>query len=300
MAYKYVPWAAGVDGLKISTKGVLMVLTDCAFIARDEKTGKELGYGLVTLKRATIAEKCGWAKQSVKSLDRELDILEERRLIRRRRNKNPETNHRTPSDIHVLWKPWGDRTEDEGIAEDDAEPMVTSTPQGQTTTGVNNRPPRSNDHRGYGQTTTGGYGQTTTKEQGSSNKVLSRVSGEALTAASFLSEEMRAWAQENHPHVNVDQATEKYVAWYSGKTTSRKSWEKWIAQEKTPKPSAPARDPLLDVLASYMRQRDDALAAEDAKGAEHWGKRVTETSERIKANSSSSKPQRLPEYIRNS
>lgn len=215
MAYKYVPWAAGVDGLKISTKGVLMVLTDCAFIARDEKTGKELGYGLVTLKRATIAEKCGWAKQSVKSLDRELDILEERRLIRRRRNKNPETNHRTPSDIHVLWKPWGDRTEDEGIAEDDAEPMVTSTPQGQTTTGVNNRPLGSNDHRGYGQTTIGGYGQTTTMKQGSSNKVLNTVPGEDE------SDSFEEWIDlfPSSKRKNLREARAKYAETINGGTT---------------------------------------------------------------------------------
>ena len=130
-------------------------------------------------------------------------------------------------------------------------------------------------------------------------KISSRREAPA-TATFSITDQMRSWAQENHPHVNVDHATAKYIAHYADKTPSRKSWEKWIAREKTPKPSAPARDPLLDVLASYMRQRDDALAAEDAKGAEHWGKRVTETSERIKANSSSSKPQRLPEYIRNS
>lgn len=130
-------------------------------------------------------------------------------------------------------------------------------------------------------------------------KISSRREAPA-TATFSITDQMRSWAEENHPHVNVDHATEKYLAYYADKTTSRKSWEAWIAREKTPKPSAPARDPLLDVLASYMRQRDDALAAEDAKGAEHWGKRVTETSERIKANSSSSKPQRLPEYIRNS
>ena len=45
---------------------------------------------------------------------------------------------------------------------------------------------------------------------------------------------MRSWAEENHPHVNVDQATEKYIAYYADKTTSRQSWEKWIAREKTP------------------------------------------------------------------
>src|SRR5699024_8781755 len=129
---------------------------------------------------------------------------------------------------------------------------------------------------------------------------ISRRRGAPATATFSITDQMRSWAEENHPHVNVDHATEKYLAYYADKTPSRKSWEAWIAREKTPKPSAPARDPLLDVLASYMRQRDDALAAEDAKGAEHWGKRVTETSERIKANSSSSKPQRLPEYIRNS
>ena len=49
---------------------------------------------------------------------------------------------------------------------------------------------------------------------------------------------MRSWAQENHPHVNVDQATEKYIAYYADKTTSRKSWEKWIAREKAPVLSA--------------------------------------------------------------
>lgn len=298
MAYKYVPWAARVDGLKPTTKCVLMILTEAAFIAVDKKTKKELGYGVVTLPRKEIATRCGWSKSSVNSLDRETDILEELGLIKIRRNKNPETGFRAPSEIRVMWKPWGDRAKDDG-AEEAPEPTVPSTPQGQMTIGVDLEPLGQNDHRGGGRTTIG-LGQNDHKETGSykgSNKV---VGASPPTAASFLSEKMRAWAQENHPHVDVDHATAKYLAYYADKTTSRKSWEKWIAGEKTPKPSAPARDPLLDVLASYMRQRDDALAAEDAKGAEHWSKRVTETSERIKANSSSSKPQRLPEYIRNS
>ena len=58
---------------------------------------------------------------------------------------------------------------------------------------------------------------------------------EAPATASFsITDQMRSWAQENHPHVNVDQATEKYLAYYADKTTSRKSWEKWIAREKAP------------------------------------------------------------------
>ena len=58
---------------------------------------------------------------------------------------------------------------------------------------------------------------------------------EAPATASFsITDQMRSWAQENHPHVNVDQATEKYIAYYADKTTSRKSWEKWIAREKAP------------------------------------------------------------------
>ena len=58
---------------------------------------------------------------------------------------------------------------------------------------------------------------------------------EAPATASFsITDQMRSWAQENHPHVNVDQATEKYIAYYADKTTSRQSWEKWIAREKAP------------------------------------------------------------------
>ena len=58
---------------------------------------------------------------------------------------------------------------------------------------------------------------------------------EAPATASFsITDQMRAWAQENHPHVNVDQATAKYLAYYADKTTSRKSWEAWIAREKAP------------------------------------------------------------------
>lgn len=58
---------------------------------------------------------------------------------------------------------------------------------------------------------------------------------EAPATASFsITDQMRSWAAENHPHVNVDQATEKYIAYYADKTTSRQSWEKWIAREKAP------------------------------------------------------------------
>lgn len=64
-------------------------------------------------------------------------------------------------------------------------------------------------------------------------KISSRREAPA-TATFSITDQMRSWAEENHPHVNVDQATEKYIAYYADKTTSRKSWEKWIAREKAP------------------------------------------------------------------
>ena len=67
---------------------------------------------------------------------------------------------------------------------------------------------------------------------------ISRRRGAPATASFSVTDQMRSWAQENHPHVNVDQATEKYIAYYADKTTSRKSWEKWIAREKAPVLSA--------------------------------------------------------------
>ena len=64
-------------------------------------------------------------------------------------------------------------------------------------------------------------------------KISSRR-GAPATASFSITDQMRSWAAENHPHVNVDQATEKYIAYYADKTTSRQSWEKWIAREKAP------------------------------------------------------------------
>lgn len=215
----------------------------------------------------------GTGKETVAKAFRE---LEEVGYLRRERTR---TDQGTWSHVWTL-NPQSGPSPDPGKPTVDVTSTNTPSPQVSTSDGIP------------------GSGQPGDSKKPNEKKTSRR--GEAPTAAPFLSEKMRAWATEHHPHVNVDHATEKYLAYYADKTTSRQSWEKWIAGEKTPKPSAPARDPLLDVLASYMRQRDDALAAEDAKGAEHWGKRVTETSERIKANSSSSKPQRLPEYIRNS
>lgn len=82
---------------------------------------------------------------------------------------------------------------------------------------------------------------------------------EAPATASFsITDQMRSWAQENHPHVNVDQATEKYIAYYADKTTSRKSWEAWIAREKAPALSTAGAIKEAEKIDRRMRELRDA------------------------------------------
>lgn len=94
-------------------------------------------------------------------------------------------------------------------------------------------------------------------------KISSRREAPA-TATFSITDQMRSWAEENHPHVNVDQATEKYIAYYADKTTSRKSWEKWIAREKAPVLSTAEA---IKEAERLQRQMKNLRAAGDEGGA---------------------------------
>src|SRR5699024_7071136 len=93
---------------------------------------------------------------------------------------------------------------------------------------------------------------------------ISRRRGAPATATFSITDQMRSWAEENHPHVNVDQATEKYIDWYAGKTTSRQSWEKWIAREKAPVLSTAEA---IKEAGKIDRRMRDLRAAGDGDGA---------------------------------
>lgn len=88
-------------------------------------------------------------------------------------------------------------------------------------------------------------------------KISSRREAPA-TAVFSITDQMRSWAAEKHPHVNVDQATAKYIDWYSDKTTSRKSWEAWIAREKTPTFSTAEAIKEAEKIGKRMRELRDS------------------------------------------
>ena len=152
----------------------------------------------------------GTGKETVAKAFRE---LEEVGYLRRERTR---TDRGTWSHVWTL-NPQSGPSPDPGKPTVDVTSTNTPSPQVSTSDGIP------------------GSGQPGDSKKPNEKKTSRR--GDAPTAASFLSEGMRSWAEENHPHVNVDQATAKYIDWYSDKTTSRKSWEAWIAREKAPRPA---------------------------------------------------------------